>query len=369
MMAKRIKSNTTHRRTFLQSTAAGLSLAASGFSFPAIIQAQDDWNQESFYTMKKVDTHFHIRNLNLSYFDVVKKDNFQLVVIAVDSRALPIQIQYIQNAKKMQPEHVQYVTSFSMIGWDQDNWVKKTLDHLNHEFDQGAVGIKIWKNIGMVYKTSGGKIVMVDHEKFNPIWELLIERDKTLIAHLADPRDSWLPVEKMRNPGDQRYFSNNPDYHMYHHPEFPSNEDILKARDTVISRYPKLKFLGAHLASLEWDLKRLGHWLSDHPESAVDLAARIDDLQLHDRDELRAFMLNYQDQLCYATDIGISERTNIDGFRERCHSVWKNDWTFFSTGLQLNPREDINIQGLELPDSVLQKLYYSNAKKFFPDLL
>ena len=52
-------------------------------------------------------------------------------------------------------------------------------------------------------------------------------------------------------------------------------EDILKARDRVLARYPKLRVVGCHLGSDEVDLKRLAERLDSFPNFAVDTAVRV----------------------------------------------------------------------------------------------
>ena len=47
---------------------------------------------------------------------------------------------------------------------------------------------------------------------------------------------------------------------MYLHPEVPSYEQQLAARDNMLAKHPGLRFCGAHLASLEWSTEALGQW-------------------------------------------------------------------------------------------------------------
>ncbi len=66
---------------------------------------------------------------------------------------------------------------------------------------------------------------------------------------------------------------------MYLHPEFPSYEDQIKARDHMLEKHPDLKFIGAHLGSLEWSADELAKRLDKFPNMVVDMAARISHLQ------------------------------------------------------------------------------------------
>jgi len=63
---------------------------------------------------------------------------------------------------------------------------------------------------------------------------------------------------------------------MYLHPEMPSYEDQLKARDGLLERHPKLQFTGAHLASLEWSVDELAAFLeARETEEPADIPADL----------------------------------------------------------------------------------------------
>ena len=46
------------------------------------------------------------------------------------------------------------------------------------------------------------------------------------------------------------------------HPQMPSHETILAARDRMLEAHPRLKFDAVHLASLEWDVEKVADFLN-----------------------------------------------------------------------------------------------------------
>jgi hypothetical protein len=88
----------------------------------------------------------------------------------------------------------------------------------------------------------------------------------------------------MTTKNDSNYFAENPQYHMFLHPEFPSYEEQMAARDRMLDKNPGLVFIGCHLASLEWSVDELGKWLDKYPNTAVDMAARMGQLFYQTRD-------------------------------------------------------------------------------------
>ena len=98
----------------------------------------------------------------------------------------------------------------------------------------------------------------------------------------------------MTTDNDREYFQHHPEYHMYLHPEMPGYEDLMGARDRFVAAHPALRFVGAHLASLEYDVDRIAAFLDRFPNASVDMAARMSQVQyqsLRDREKVRDFFI------------------------------------------------------------------------------
>jgi len=256
-----------------------------------------------------------------------------------------------------------------MEGWDDPDWTKKTLQLLQGSFDEGAIGVKVWKNIGMEFRDKNGRFVMIDDPRFDPIFEFIEKRGKTLTAHIGEPKDCWLPLDKMMAEGNRRYYREHPQYHMFLHPEFPAYEDHIGAVERVLTKHPGLRYVGAHLASIEWSMVELAKRLDRFPNLAVDLAARVDDIQLLDQAAVRAFLMKYQDRVLYATDMEMNEGQNPRSVCERLHSRWVEDWKYFATSQEVKiGATERRVRGLALPDAVLRKIYQGNAKRWYPGI-
>src|SRR5690606_15613879 len=114
----------------------------------------------------------------------------------------------------------------------------------------------------------------------------------------------------MTDSGNYRYFKSHPEYHMYLHPEAPSYEDQINARDHLLEKFPNLIFTGAHIGSIEWSVDEIAKRLDKFPNMNIDLSARMAHLQyqsIADYDKVRNFMLKYKDRIIYGTDITIRE--------------------------------------------------------------
>src|SRR5262249_45628218 len=151
--------------------------------------------------------------------------------------------------------------------------------------------VKIWKNIGMGIRSKSGEWLLPDHPAFRPIFEAIERAGRTVIAHLADLDEAWNAPDP-NNPSDG-YYRTHPEWRMYQRPGAPAKEEILAARDRVLSRHPKLRMIGCHIGSNEQDLTRAARRLDAHPNFVMDLAARVRILMRQDPKTVREFVLKY----------------------------------------------------------------------------
>ena len=155
---------------------------------------------------------------------------------------------------------------------------------------------------------------------------------------------------------------------MYLHPDFPSYEEQMAARDRMLDKNPGMVFIGCHLASIEWSVDELEKWLDKYPNTAVDMAALMGQLyyQTHThREKVRSFFIKYQDRILYGTDI-IDRGGDSEKFRSRIHKTWLRDWEYLVTDHKMTS-DLINgeFQGLQLPKEVVDKIYRINAEKWY----
>jgi len=330
----------------------------------------DYYTPDDFQSVAKVDTHIHLNSDNPIIADLAKEDNFTLLTINVDS-GTPIdeQERFALAQIAQSPVQVKYLTTFSMKNWGAQAWTDTTLSHLKSSFEHGALGVKVWKNIGIVERDSSGSFIMIDDPAFDPVVQLLIDNDKTMLGHLGEPKNCWLPLEQMTVNNDRNYFRDHPEYHMYLHPEYPGYDEVIASRDRFLEKHPDLRFVGAHLGSLEWNLDELAKRLDKFPNMAVDMGARIPHLQYLtqvDREKVRTFFDRYQDRIVYATDNGIRPTSDPEKTKASQHEAWMNDWKYFVTDETLtSPHVNGSFQGLKLKKQIIDKIYRENAVRWF----
>ena len=336
--------------------------------------ATDTYTMADFDKVPKIDAHLHLHgDSQEAYLAQARKDNFRALTINVDYGDFPPPARQRVVASKLaraHPGEVAWAATFSTKNFERAGWTQATLKDLDTALADGAVGVKVWKNIGMELRDASGKLVMVDDPRLSALFDGLAKRGTMVLGHQGEPHNCWLPLEQMTVNSDREYFKAHPAYHMYRHPEMPGYERQMAARDNLLARHPTLRFTGVHLASLEWNIDRLARFLDAHPTVNVDVAARVGQLQYQsqrDPQGVRAFFVKYQDRLMYGSDLAQSAAQPDADFAKDLDTVWRRDWRYFATGdSQSVPELDTPVTGLALPRRVVDKLFRENAEKTFP---
>ena len=324
--------------------------------------------------MPKIDSHVHLNSNNDFFEDQAVADNFRLLTLNVDhsdSNAVKNQHDWALDDLKKYPGRVYYGAAFyfDTTNWGTDAWVRKTINRLDNNISGGAVCVKLWKNIGMTERDRNGKFIMVDDPLLKPVIDFIVSKNIPVTGHLGEPKNCWLPLNKMTVRGDSSYFAENPQYHMFLHPEFPSYEAQINARDHLLELHPDMKFIGCHLGSLEWNVDELAKRLDKYPNMVVDMAARICHLQYQsarDREKVRNFCIRYADRLLYGTDLSDNDSNDKDNITQWVHSTWLDDWKYFVSDESMTSANFRGtFKGLKLPKDVIAKIYSENAIKWY----
>jgi predicted TIM-barrel fold metal-dependent hydrolase len=325
---------------------------------------------QAFATMDPIDTHVHAFRTDPAFTDLMSRLQLHVLDICVaDTHGiyskLAIELARAKDFVAASSGHARLCVTFDPFTFQQKDFAHETVKQLHQEFAEGAVAVKIWKNIGMELKSADGKYVMPDDPAFEPIYREIAVENKTLVAHVAEPSSCWQPPDP--NSPDYDYYKENPEWYMYLHPDHPRKETILAARDHLLAENPQLRVVGAHLGSMETDVDEIAKRFDLYPNFAVDTAARMEYLMLAPREKVRNFLIKYQGRVLYGTDLEfLSGEATPDALKD-WQETYARDWKFLATDqkLQLRGRE---IEGLNLPEPVLRRIFHENAVRWIPGI-
>ena len=329
---------------------------------------------EEFSSIPKIDAHCHYHTTDGRYIQFAQDHNFRLLTVNTDTKFPPDYTCWKQRATAIglcavYPHSIGYIAVLPIGDLGSANFADHVLEVVAQSVNDGAVGVKIWKNIGMSVLMPGGEFLMVDDPLLDPIFLYLEEKQIPVLGHLGEPKNCWLPLLRMTVSSDRSYFERNPEFHMFRHKGFPSYEKQIACRDSRLAKNPDLLFVGAHLGSLEWDVKELAKRLDRFPNMAVDVAERVCHLQYQsasDRSAVRDFFLKYQDRILYGTDCIVGPGTLTSSCLDSIRATWLDDWRYFTQDETLiSDHFRKRFRALKLPKSVIDKLYYENAMKWY----
>ena len=335
-------------------------------------QGKRFYTVEDFSKIPKVDVHVHINTADPSLVEQAEKDNFFLLTINVDVPDYPSidqQMQYAEELKADFPERLYFLSTFGTENIQRAQWQQNAIESLKAARNKGSVGVKVWKNIGMVLKNDRDQFIQIDDPLFDDVFDFLEQNQIPVCGHIGEPRNCWLPLEQMTVNNDRNYYERHPEYHMHLHPEYPSHDQLIDARDQLLDKHPDLKFIGTHLGSMEWDVDEIAERLDKYPNMAVDLTARISYLQhqsLTDWGKVRNFVIQYQDRIMYGTDLHVTQEQDPLQVKNNAHQTWSRDWQYLVTQDSMeNNLVNGKFKGLGLPQAVVDKIYFSNANEWY----
>jgi predicted TIM-barrel fold metal-dependent hydrolase len=238
---------------------------------------------------------------------------------------------------------------------DDPNFSQEMVALVDDGVRRGARGLKFLKDLGLGVRDKSGKLITVDDPRLDPVWEECGRLGIPVFIHVTDPEAFFSPIDG----NNERYeeLTEHPDWSFYG-PQFPSKKSILDARDRVIARHPHTTFVALHLANWPENLDYVSQELDRYPNMLVEFGAREAELGRQPK-RSRKFFMDYQDRIMFGTDNGPEEGMYQNYFRWlETSDEYFDYWGYPGQGRW-------KIYGMELPDSVLEKVYHGNADKLF----
>ena len=319
-----------------------------------------------------VNVHTHPFKLSDAELDemVAAMDAANIAVsVSLDGRAGPRFAEHLQRLNERHPDRFVVFVRMDYVGegdeddaatWDvqRPDFGVRMADRLTAAVRQGASGLKLLKDLGLSIRDRDGKLIPPDDPRFDPVWQRAGELQIPVLWHCADPVAFFRETSEKNERWEELY--RHPEW-SFHGGDFPSHQELIDARLSVIARHPETRFICAHMADIPEDLAQLSRQLDEHPNMNVEMAARISELGRQPY-TARKFFLKHPDRILFGTD-GVPPLSELDPH-----------WRFLETWDEYFPYEDNpfppqglwNIYGIGLPDDVLKKVYHENAARLIP---
>jgi uncharacterized protein len=312
-----------------------------------------------------IDVHNHVNDAGGIHGDEIPpaevirrmdRANVQKIVILTGMWGEKLQ-RVIDKMVKPYPDRFMVFTQIDYSKIDDANFGEEMVAQLRDAVHRGARGVKVLKDLGLGDRDKSGKLIPVDDPRLDPVWEECGRLGIPVAIHTTDPEAFFTPLDN-RN---ERYeeLNQNPSWSFYG-PQFPSKETLLAQRNHVFEKHPRTTFIALHVANWPENLDVVSAWLDKYPNMYVEFGARQAELGRQPRRAAR-FFKEYQDRIMFGTDSEPEEAMYANYFR------WLEtaDEYFSYWGYPGQGRWEI--YGMELPDSILEKVCHKNAEKVFAE--
>lgn len=237
---------------------------------------------------------------------------------------------------------------------DAPDYPERVVAQYHEDIGHGARGLKLFKNFGMDLYDKEGRRIPVDDARFDELFAACGYSGTPVLIHTAEPAPFFLPVDKF----NERVLELTMFPARVRDPRhYPPWQTLMNEQYRLLARHPKTNFISAHLGWLGGNLDELGRLMDRLPNMYTDIAAVLQEVARQPR-HARAWFIRYQDRVLFGKDswnvieyhtyFRVLETADeyFDHFR-RYQCSWK-------------------LYGLDLPDTVLRKIYYENALKLLP---
>jgi predicted TIM-barrel fold metal-dependent hydrolase len=249
---------------------------------------------------------------------------------------------------------------FSTIAWmdwrdlHEDGFFDRSIRRLEQCVAAGAIGMKIWKDLGLRLRDGDGSFIRIDDPRLDPLFTRAAELGVFIMFHTADPAAFFLPTDARNERFEE--LSAHPDWSFYG--SAFSRKDLFEQRNRVLARHPKTRFVAAHMGEQPEDLASLAAMLDAHPNVQLDMSARVAELGRQPF-TARRFFLRFADRILFGADLLPEESMYRAHYR-----FFETDDEYFDYPSHASRQGRWQIYGLGLPDAVLERIYRGNAMAF-----
>jgi len=260
----------------------------------------------------------------------------------------------LQSAKLLDPTRFVFAKYLPTSETTRYN-VKLLLEEIHCLKEEGYHLAKMWFGPRWRdYVENASDSFRVDDSRLEPVFQALEDQKIPLLIHVGDP---------------DTYFENQ----YSDTKKYGTKDENLAQLKNIISRYPALQFQLAHMGSQPeiHRLPNLGQWLDNYPNIVLDTASsRWMARELSRNPETsREFIVKYSDRILFGTDVSSNREPEYFAGRYNAQRI------LYETDVRDAPLpfEDPDtkssggtfINGLDLPISVLKKIYWKNAIRIY----
>ena len=204
----------------------------------------------------------------------------------------------IENVKQNYPKRFGVFVNLNFDKIDEDDFASSSVKILEKAVKQGAIGLKIYKNLGLNLKDSSTTRVKVDDIRLSPIWDACAKLNIPVLIHSGEPSPFFDPIDKY----NERWLHARQKPNSFRPPsKYPTFDTVMNEQYNMFKNHPNTTFINAHMGWMANDLDKLGRHLDSLPNVYTEIGAVIGELGRQPR-RARKFFIDYQDRVMFGKD-------------------------------------------------------------------
>ncbi|HET8866317.1 MAG TPA: amidohydrolase family protein, partial [Gracilimonas sp.] len=101
----------------------------------------------------------------------------------------------VDAAREQAPDRFVVFANIDFDDIDDPGWTERAVAQLQEDYDNGARGVKIFKNLGLTVLDSEGNRVQTDDPRIDPVWAKAGELGIPVLIHTGEPAEFWEPID------------------------------------------------------------------------------------------------------------------------------------------------------------------------------
>ncbi len=240
---------------------------------------------------------------------------------------------------------------FDYTGYDKPGYGPVAVAELERCYRAGARGVGEIsdKGAGLTNGEPKARGMHLDDPRMDSLLEKCADLKIPVNTHIGEPIWFYLPMDE-KNDGLMNAYH----WRLDDKPDLLPHSAMVKILENALKRHPRTTFIACHYANCEYDFSILARLLDTYPNLYADISGRYEETGSIPR-ATSQFIRQYQDRLLYGTDMGRGQPQYEFSFR----ILETLDEHFYANGY----RYHWAYNGFGLDDSILKKLYRTNALK------
>jgi predicted TIM-barrel fold metal-dependent hydrolase len=265
------------------------------------------------------------------------------------------------NVDRYDRAHPGRFLTFCQLDWSllaDDRGVAFLTLSLDDSARRGAVGLKIWKNLGLTVRGADGALISPDDPRVIAVVQHAGALGMPVLIHTADPRAFFEPLDENNERLEE--LLEEEDWWFGDTAVHPSFDDLLDAHAALVRSCPDTVFIGAHAGGAAEDLDRVEALLDECPNYTIDIGGRMAELGRQPR-RVRQLIERHPDRVLFGTDIYPASR---EQYRLHYRFLETTDEAFdYSPESEIPPQGRWAVSALALDDATLDAVYRGNATR------